>query len=277
MPERPPDLDPAPGAVADAAVRRVRGNGMEERTDRVAVEAPLEIRLGGKPATVLMRTPGHDEELVRGFLYSEGMITSLADVVSITRPENLTGDERGNVLAVELTRGAAAPAMERAFYSSSSCGVCGKTSIAALAVRAQAIASGFTIRRDVLERLPETLRAAQPAFAQTGGVHASGFFTEDGTLVAVREDVGRHNALDKLLGWALEAGRIPLSDFALLVSGRVSFELVQKAVAGGVPLLAAVGAPSSLAVDLAEQFGITLVGFLRPGSMNVYAGADRVR
>ncbi len=259
-------------AVVEVQVQTLAGM----RADRVAVEAPLEIRLGGKAATVLMRTPGDDEELVRGFLFTEGMISQASDVVALRRPEGLSGDEHGNVIAVELSPSLNLPSFERMFYSSSSCGVCGKNSIAQLAVRAKPLTSRLTVRRDVLSALPARMRAAQVAFHETGGVHASGLFSADGSVVAVREDVGRHNALDKIVGWGLGAGRLPLADQILLVSGRVSYDLVHKAIAAGLPFLAAVGAPSSLAVDLAEQFGLTLVGFLRETSMNVYANAQRL-
>jgi FdhD protein len=244
--------------------------------DRVAVEAPLEIRLGAKISTVLMRTPGDDEELVLGFLFTEGMISRAGDVVALRRPEGLTGDERGNVIAVELSPSLKLPPFERLFYSSSSCGVCGKNAIAQLAVRAAPSTSTLTVSRGVLRQLPARMRAAQAVFLETGGVHASGVFTSAGELVAVREDVGRHNALDKIAGWALASGRAPMTDHLLLVSGRVSYEIVQKAIAAGIPFIAAVGAPSSLAVDLAEQFGVTLVGFLREDSMNVYTNPQRL-
>jgi len=253
------------------------------RVDRVAVEAPLELRIVAPGArstsTVLMRTPGEgasDEELTLGFLFTEGLIARAADVVALRRPEGLTGDERGNVIAVELASSVALAPAERLFYSSSSCGVCGKAAIAQLAVRGGSSASSLRIARATLGELPARLRAAQPVFAETGGVHASALFTADGALIAAREDVGRHNALDKLVGWALTAGKIPLDNYVLLVSGRVSFEIVQKAVAAGLPVVAAVGAPSSLAVDLAEQFHVTLVGFLRGEAMNVYAAPMRV-
>ncbi|MCI0683511.1 MAG: formate dehydrogenase accessory sulfurtransferase FdhD [Gemmataceae bacterium] len=249
------------------------------RVDRVAVEAPLEVRIGGKPVTVLMRTPGDDEELVRGFLFNEG-ITHANDITAIGRPAELDDAERGNVIVVELTAtrkpAAKNAASDRLFYSSSSCGVCGKKTIAALAVQGAVCESPLRVSRQVLAGLPDRLKAAQPTFALTGGVHASGLFTAAGTLVAVREDVGRHNALDKVIGWALAAGSIPLGDHLLLVSGRVSYEIVQKAIVAGLPLIAAIGAPSSLAVELAQNFKITLVGFLRPSAMNVYANPERV-
>jgi FdhD protein len=261
-----------------------------ERDDHVAVEAPLEVRIAGRPVTVLMRTPGDDHELVRGFLFNEGIIARAADIVEIARPAQVEESERGNVVAVAL----AAPdrpaakhgssdhvrsdhgGIDRLFYSSSSCGVCGKKTIASLAVQGSICESRLRVSRRLLAGLPDRLRAVQSTFSLTGGVHASGLFTSDGELAAVREDVGRHNALDKVIGWALAAGRLPLSEHLLLVSGRVSYEIVQKAIAAGLPLIAAVGAPSSLAITLAERFKITLVGFLRSTGMNVYAHPERV-
>lgn len=261
-------------ATASAAVRVVTlATG---RNDAVAVEAALEVRIGGKAVTVLMRTPGHDEELVTGFLFGEGVIADADDIIAIERPADVSDSERGNVLNVRLMVSRRVMDVDRLFYSNSSCGICGKKSLASIEVKGEPALSSLTVSRAVLTALPERLRAAQPAFALTGGVHASGLFTPGGELVAVREDVGRHNALDKLVGWALNEGKVPLSDYALLVSGRLSYELVQKAITAGIPLVAAVGAPSSLAVDLAERFGITLVGFLRPTSMNVYAHLARV-
>jgi FdhD protein len=251
----------------------------QTREDRLAVEAPLELRLGGKPMTVIMRTPGEasDEELAIGFLYGEGLIKSPADLLGLSRPEKLPESERGNVLEIMLQP----PAMkigfaERNFYSSASCGVCGKTSIASLEVKATLVASELSVSMALLAELPEKLRAAQTVFAQTGGLHASGLFTERGELQALREDVGRHNAVDKLVGWALRSGRLPLSSSVLVLSGRSSFELVQKAIMARIPLIAAIGAASSLAADLAERFGITLVGFLRAATMNVYTHPERI-
>jgi FdhD protein len=258
------------------SVVRLRGGARRSDEDRVADEAPLEIRVGGKALTVVMRTPGHDEELARGFLYAEGIVDGAADIVAISRPERLTGDELGNVIDVTLRPGARPVAGDRAFYASSSCGVCGKNAISALRVRAPVVSSSLRVPAATLSALPDRLRAAQPLFARTGGVHASGLFAADGTLELAREDVGRHNALDKIIGWALAAARLPLSDRLLVVSGRVSYEIVQKAIAAGLPLIAAVGAPSTLAIDLAEQFEVTLVGFVRDGGMNVYTHGERV-
>ncbi len=267
---------PTEATVSSCVHTIATGLPERDRMDWVAVEAPLEIRIGPKPATVLMRTPGDDEELVRGFLFSEGIITSPDDIVAMVRPPNLNASQQGNVITVNLKTARKTPGIDRNFYSSSSCGVCGKKTIAALEVKGAVCDSPLKVERSVLGTLAQQLKAAQPTFAKTGGVHASGLFTPKGEMVAAREDVGRHNALDKLIGWALVEGKIPLSNYLLLVSGRVSYELVQKAVSASLPLIAAVGAPSSLAVELAERFNITLVGFLRPDTMNVYANPCRV-
>jgi FdhD protein len=246
------------------------------RMDVVAIEAPLEIRFAGRPATVVMRTPGHDEELVRGFLYGEGIIRRADDILSMRRPDDLPDPVVGNVIDVQFSATRRRPGLDRSFFSSASCGVCGKRSIESLEIRAARLESEIKVRRDVLTSLPRRLRDAQPTFSLTGGVHASGLFTPDGELVAVREDVGRHNAVDKLIGWALNENLIPLDERVLLLSGRVSYELVQKAVMASIPIVAAVGAPSSLAVDIAERFNLTLVGFLRPETMNVYTNSSRL-
>lgn len=269
--------DVARDATAAASVVALRLDGdSAPHDDTIAVEAPLEVRLGGRPLAVLMRTPGHDEELVAGFLFGEGVIADADELLSVERPADPTGADRGNVVSVSLSTSGRTPAGDRLFFSSSGCGICGKRSIASIAVRAEVVRSDLTVSHRVLAELPDRLKVAQPVFARTGGVHASALFTPAGELVAVREDVGRHNALDKLVGWALAEGRVPLAQHLLLVSGRVSYELVQKAIAAGIPLVAAVGAPSSLAVELAERFGITLVGFLRATGMNVYAHPTRV-
>lgn len=262
--------------TASRVQRATAGAPVQTRMDWVAVEAPLEVWINQQPATVLMRTPGQDEELVRGFLFNEGIIGSVDDVVALDRPSNLNAAEQGNVIDVQLRAEGSGPAIDRNFYSSSGCGVCGKKTIAALDVKGTVADSQMTVRRSILSTLADRLKAAQFAFAKTGGVHASALFTAQGELVALREDVGRHNALDKLIGWALAARKIPLTDYLMLVSGRVSYELVQKAVAASIPLIAAVGAPSSLAVEVAERFNITLVGFLRLDSMNIYTSPARV-
>lgn len=267
--------DDAP--VMRSAVHRL-ASGVPSKTedDWVAVEAPLEVWMSGKPSTVLMRTPGQDEELVRGFLFGEGIVSSMADIVSISRPQDADQQVGGSVIHVALAPSAKPPAEERMFYSNSSCGVCGKQTIDSIEVRGTVAKAGLTIPRSTLGTLPNRLREAQTNFAVTGGVHASGLFTASGELVVLREDVGRHNALDKLVGWALGESMIPLSNFILVLSGRISYELVQKAVAASIPMIAAVGAPSSLAVEIAEKFGVTLVGFLRPDTMNVYAHPERI-
>lgn len=245
----------------------IRDSVGQPRSDAVAVEAPLELRFGGKPAVVLMRTPGHDDELIRGFLFHEGVIQSDDDIVSL----NGTGDGIEVILDIRHR-----PNLNRSGFSNSSCGVCGKNSLESLKITSPRITSSMTVSRKVLTTLPERLRAAQTGFAETGGLHATGLFTSTGELLVLREDVGRHNAFDKACGWALTEGRLPLCNAIAVVSGRVSFELVQKAIVSGVPVIAAIGAPTSLAVDLAEEFGITLVGFVRERGFNVYAGAERV-
>lgn len=247
----------------------------EPRDDRIAMEAPLEIRLGRGKSTVLMRTPGQDEELVRGFLVTEGLVTRAEEIVDLVRPQGLSGDEIGNVIQVTLRPGVDTSRLERLFYGSSSCGVCGKATIGQLHVHSPGPPPDVRISPALLLELPARMRAAQEVFAATGGLHAAALFDLTGALQGLREDVGRHNAVDKLVGWALTGPGLPLSG-VLLVSGRVGFEIVQKAIVAGVPVIAAVGAPTSVAVDLAEEFGVTLVGFLRNDSMNIYAGRERL-
>jgi len=234
-------------------------------SDEVAIEEPLEIRVDGAPLAVTMRTPGHDEELALGFLYGEGLITE-------ARPVGLTEDFAVNTIEVEgpLARDPSA----RSFYTTSSCGVCGKGALEEVAIHAEPLPDAFTIARELLADLPERLR--QPGFARTGGLHATGLFTPEGELVHVREDVGRHNAMDKVIGRSLREGRLPLHGYVLCVSGRLSFELVQKAAVAQAPILVGVGAPTSLAVSLAADRGLTLAGFARNGSVNVYSRPDRV-
>jgi FdhD protein len=250
--------DPPPHAAASVDVLRLPGARHER--DRVAVEEPLEIRIGGQAVAVTMRTPGHDEELALGFCLSEGIPATAA---------RLPDDLAANTVEVEagdfdLAR------VARNFYTTSSCGVCGKGALEAVAVEAPRVESRLSLRADVVVSLPDRLRAEQPGFAATGGLHATGLFDSEGRLLCLREDVGRHNAMDKVLGWAHLAGALPLADRVLCVSGRLSFELVQKAAVAGCPVLVAVGAPSSLAVDLARDRGVTLCGFVRGGSLNVY-------
>jgi len=234
--------------------------------DLVAVEEPLEIRVDGEPVAVTMRTPGHDEELAVGFLYGEALVDGPPAEVGPTR------DLAGN--AVEVRGPLARSLPVRRFYTSSSCGVCGKGALEEIAVHCERAAPGPQFERALLAGLPE--RLAQPGFARTGGLHATGLFDARGELVCVREDVGRHNAMDKVIGWCVLARRLPLSGLALCVSGRVSFELVQKAARAGSPVLVGVGAPTSLAVELAADRSITLCGFARGGRVNVYTGAERV-
>jgi FdhD protein len=254
--------------------------GSRSRPDHLAAEEPLEIRVRKKPLAVTMRTPGHDIDLTMGFLLSEGVIGAASDVTTAQLCAGTDTPNTYNVVDVVLDPSVPPPATDpsRNFYTTSSCGVCGKASIDAVRTR-----SRFDVAADPLEvpartlaALPARLRAAQRTFDRTGGLHAAGLFTAAGDLLVLREDVGRHNAVDKVLGWALREGRLPLAGHVLLVSGRASFELTQKAWMAGLPLLAAVSAPSTLAVELAEESGMTLVGFLREPTMNVYAGAHRV-
>jgi FdhD protein len=269
-------------------IRRV-GPGAGAYDDVLATEEPLEIRLAySRPdrsraqqsVSITMRTPGHDEELAVGFLYSEGIIGAAADVEAVAPCGPPAPNGLINVVRVELAANVDVDLarLERHFYTSSSCGVCGKASLEAVAVqgRYDIHGVGFTIARDALGELPERLKARQDVFEQTGGLHASGLFDASGNIENVREDVGRHNALDKLIGRELLDGRLPLFDRGIVVSGRASFELMQKAMMAGCPLIAAVGAPSSLAVELAAEFGITLVGFLKKDRFNIYTRADRV-
>jgi FdhD protein len=254
------------------------------RADFLAGEEPLGIRVDGTALTMTMRTPGDDLELAAGFLVGEAVIRSPADIAEIKLCDGSScghagHDGMGNIADVTLAPGVAVgPGARRNFMTTSACGICGKASIADICVlpRAPLAADPARFAPDMLVTLPDRLRDAQRVFSRTGGLHAAGLFTAEGELIAVREDVGRHNAVDKVAGWALLDDRLPLAGCVLLVSGRASFELVQKAVLAGIPLLAAVSAPSSLAVDLAEEAGLTLVGFLRGPSMNVYTGAHRL-
>jgi FdhD protein len=234
--------------------------------DVVAVEEPLEIRIAGAPVAVTMRTPGHDDELALGFALSEGL-----------RPRSASPSDDLAANTIELDATGFDPArLQRSFYTSSSCGVCGKGALDAVAVEAPPVESELRMLADLVASLPELLRAEQAAFSVTGGLHATGLFDERAELLALREDVGRHNAMDKVIGRAFLDGRLPLADAILCVSGRLSFELVQKAAVAGCPILVAVGAPSSLAVDLARDRRITLCGFVRNGRMNVYTEPWRV-
>lgn len=263
-------------------VQKLSPHGRRRRPDALAAEEPLELRISGKPLAVTMRTPGHDVELAHGFLLSEGVIAARDDIVVARYCDSVddTGRNTYNVLDLMLADGVPAPdtSVERNFYTTSSCGVCGKAALDAVRLRSRFDPSGspFAVSTSTLAGLPDALRDRQRVFAATGGLHAAALFDAEGSLLAVREDVGRHNAVDKVLGWALLEGLIPLFETGLLVSGRASFELVQKAAMVGMPLLAAVSAPSSLAVELAEESGMTLIGFLRGESMNLYTGDKRI-
>jgi FdhD protein len=252
------------------------------RPETLAVEEPLEIRVNGTAVTVTMRTPGSDIELAQGFLLTEGVIAGRDDVVTIRYcgGKDDSGENTYNVLDVTLAPGVRMPDLDvtRNFYTTSSCGVCGKASLDAVQLisRFSPGSDPATVSAATLKAMPGQLRSAQKVFDSTGGLHAAALFGADGAMLAVREDVGRHNAVDKVIGWALENRRVPLAGSVLLVSGRASFELTQKAVMAGIPVLAAVSAPSSLAVSLAEESGITLVAFLREDSMNIYTRADRI-
>jgi FdhD protein len=257
-------LEAPPYAAASVDVLRLPDSAHER--DRVAVEEPLEIRINRRPVAVTMRTPGHDEELALGFCLSEGLEPQTA-----SPPPDLAAN------TVDVDAPGFDPArLQRSFYTSSSCGVCGKGALEAVAVDAPRVESDFRLDAELLAELPERLRAAQPAFALTGGLHATGLFDHSGDLLCLREDVGRHNAMDKVVGWAFHEGRLPLSERVLCVSGRLSFELVQKAAVAGCPIVVAVGAPSSLAVELAADRGITICGFARDGRLNVYTEPWRV-
>jgi FdhD protein len=263
-------------------VTRYSGSGANRRPDSLAAEEPLELRVDGHALAVTMRTPGDDVELAHGFLLSEGVIGARSDVDTARYCDGKDDEGRNtyNVLDVALATDVPPPdpGVERRFYTTSSCGVCGKAALDAvkLTTRFPPAGDGCLLDPEILATLPDVLRERQRVFATTGGLHGAGLFTAAGEVLAVREDVGRHNAVDKVLGWALLQERIPLAGTVLLVSGRASFELVQKAAMAGVPALAAVSAPSSLAVDLAAEQGMTLVGFLRGETMNVYAGEERL-
>ncbi|MGW5644575.1 formate dehydrogenase accessory sulfurtransferase FdhD [Saccharopolyspora sp. NPDC003752] len=263
-------------------VLKIAADGSRSRPDTLAAEEPLEIRVNGAPLSVTMRTPGHDVELAHGFLLTEGVIHDKAQLSTARYCDSPGPDGRNtyNVLDILLAPGVQPPdaSVTRNFYTTSSCGVCGKAALDSvrLSTRHSPADDPLTLDTDTLAALPDRLRAAQRVFDTTGGLHAAGLFDSDGGLLVVREDVGRHNAVDKVLGWAVLADRVPLTGCVLMVSGRASFELVQKAAMAGVPALAAVSAPSSLAVDLAAEQGMTLIGFLRGRTMNVYTGTERI-
>ncbi|MBI3000903.1 MAG: formate dehydrogenase accessory sulfurtransferase FdhD [Deltaproteobacteria bacterium] len=257
------------GEIARVADEQIRSD-----EDHVAVEEPLEIRLGKSPITVTMRTPGCDQELAAGFLFTEGIVHSPDDIAAITGPMR----DLPNVVSIQLRRGIRFDRgrIKRNFYTNSSCGVCGKTTLQALEMKTEPISSGFKVPLALLYSLPERLREEQETFEETGGLHASAVFDGTGGLLYLREDVGRHNAVDKVVGAALLERRIPLDHHILMVSGRTSFEIMQKALVARIPIVAAISAPSSLAVALAREFKMTLVGFLRGRRFNVYAGKERI-
>ena len=252
-----------------------------ERTDTLAAEEPLEIRVQGpgqdqRSVAVTMRTPGGDFELAVGFLFTEGLITS-GDISRVAYCDTLPGeDQQYNIVSVTLNRPFDFDQLKRNFYATSSCGVCGKAALDDIEVRCAPVASGTRVTAETLLALPTELRKAQKVFERTGGLHAAGLFSSDGVLVSIREDVGRHNAVDKVVGEQVLAGRVPLADHILQVSGRLSFEIVQKAAVGGIPIVSAVSAPSSLSVEAGERFGMTLVGFVRDDRLNVYTHPERV-
>lgn len=274
------------GASGRTATRTVRllavsGDGSARRRDQLAGEEPMEIRVGTPGAdqqavAVTMRTPGSDFELAVGFLITEGVIDSAAAVRSVRYCDVPRAEQQYNVVTVDLDRPVDLSAASRTFYTTSSCGVCGKASLDAIEVRCAPVSDGPQVAAEVIRALPGRLRDAQRLFDRTGGLHAAGLFTPDGELVVLREDVGRHNALDKVVGERALADALPLAGHVLMVSGRVSFEVVQKAAVAGIPIVCAVSAPSSLAVDAGRRFGMTIVGFVRDDRFNVYSGTERI-
>lgn len=273
--------------IKPIALQKVSGSNIEPASDIVAIEEPLEIRLGWgdkvrdqKRIAVTMRTPGHDFELALGFLFSEGIINHFSEVEHVHYCADVDKeDERENVVRVELAKhvNPDLTSLDRNFYISSSCGVCGKSSIESVEVECTALTEASSIDRELVYMLPDMLRDHQHIFGVTGGLHASGLFDLHGNAQLLREDIGRHNALDKIIGARLIARQIPLSNHVMVLSGRAGFELVQKAIRAQVPILAAVGAPSSLSVELARKFNLTLIGFLKSDKFNIYAGEDRIK
>jgi len=262
--------------AASIELTRIERGHAAQALDSVAREEPLEIRVEGRSIAVVMRTPGHDEELAAGFLLTEGVVKTPSDIFEISLCPSTS--EGGNVADVLLTSGVSVnwDSLTRHVFASSSCGVCGKATLDAVFTNFPSVTSSAQVSSRLLQTLPEKLRAAQETFAQTGGLHASAIFDLEGNLIVLREDVGRHNALDKVLGHALRRGLLPLSQHILMVSGRVSFEIMQKSLAGGIPIVAAISAPSTLAVEFAQGSGQTLAGFMRGDRMNVYAHPERV-
>lgn len=254
---------------------------LRRKDDYLAAEEPLEIRIGENPLSVTMRTPGHDSELAAGFLFTEGIVQRRDQILQLDAdpPPSSVQPNRGNVIVASLSPEALPDfdKMRRHFFASSSCGICGKASIDAVRSRCLAPPNpAFRLDSEILIQLPDVLRASQPVFGRTGGLHAAALFDATGKLLVLREDIGRHNAVDKVIGWALLEGRVPLSDSVLLVSGRGGFEIVQKAIVASLPVVASVSAPSSLAVQLARELHLTLVGFLRGRRFVIYSAAERI-
>lgn len=283
-PDPGPGVLPRPGPTTRVRIREISGSAVRDRRDDLATEEPLEVRLTGadsgrRTVAITMRTPGHDFELAAGFLHGEG-IAGPHDIAAISycTDDDVLPEARYNTVTVRLEGPIPdLPALERHFLTSSACGVCGSASLEVLRDRcSDLLPDDITISPAVLYGLPDTLRKAQGVFGKTGGLHAAGLFTAEGELLALREDVGRHNAVDKLVGWASMTGHLPLAGHVLMVSGRASYEIMQKALTAGIPAVCAVSAPSSLAVDLAREFGMTLIGFLRGERCNVYAGEERI-
>jgi FdhD protein len=265
--------------VRSQRISRFQNGVLTGREDRISVEEPLEIRVGATTLAVTMRTPGHDFELAAGWLVAEGIVRRPEEIVRIEHCRQVRSpEEEGNVVLVRTTEpaGAHVERARRMLVTSSSCGLCGKGSIESIRGEFPSPDPRARVEAGVLMRMPETLRAHQASFAETGGLHAAGIFTLSGELLVCREDIGRHNAVDKAIGLLFREGRLPLSDTVLLVSGRASFEIVQKALAAGIPIVAAVSAPSSLAIDLARDSGMALAGFLREGGFNLYSGEERL-
>jgi FdhD protein len=276
-----PEMTPLRGPSAPVRVVEVDGGESHRRRDRLATEEPLEIRASGPGqaavrVAVTMRTPGHDFELTAGFLFSEGLIAGRRAFSAIRYCQDVGTEQHLNVVTVDMREQFDATRMQRNFFATSSCGVCGKASIDQLAVACEHLPDGLVVPRSIITSLPDRLRAEQRVFASTGGLHATGLFQPSGELIVAREDVGRHNAMDKLIGNRLLAGESPLTSSIALVSGRTSFELVQKAAVAGIPILCAVSAPSSLAVETARRLGVTLIGFLRGERFNIYTNAQRI-
>jgi FdhD protein len=267
--------------IATRSIVAVRGGSLEVRPDRIVGEAPLEIRAAGPDqdpvaVAVTMRTPGHEDELAVGFLRTEGLIEG-TEVVGTEPGDPVTLSQPDDTIVVRLSQPFDDSAVaERHFVATASCGICGKASIDEVAMRCDVLPDGPVVARSVILALPDLLRAAQRAFDETGGLHAAALFSPAGELIAIREDVGRHNALDKLIGSQVLAGELPLHQRLLMVSGRVSFEIVQKAAVAGIPIIAAVSAPSDLAIETAERLDVTLIGFLRADGFNVYSHDRRV-